>query len=728
MNLTDYEAAGWKLCAIAPNAKGPTYQGWNVTPMPAEAIEAIGGGVGLLHSLSGTAALDIDEMEPARAWWAERGVDLDALRSAPESVHISSGRAGRDKLLYRLSKPLRTVKPKGHGFELRCATAGGESVQDVLPPSIHPITKKPYQWAYGEELIGHWTNLPNIPAAVYTVWRELTDSEPVSEVVNEKPQDKPIEYVRAAVLAFVESRKLDMDNYDDWINIGMRIHKQTDGGMQGFKLWTELSQRSPKYAGSEDLKNHWMSFDSGGRLGLEVALREVPATADEFAEKDPPAMPPPDKPAKEKRGDALRELERRLVYVKDIERYFDTERHRQIATDSGLQHMFTSMIPRRNGKSTDPVKYLKESATKKVVDRIGFHPGESVMFQAYGATYANTFRPMYPEELDATPEELEIIEWLFNRIDDAEYREWLRRFYAHVVQYPGVKIKSAPLIWSETQGNGKSTLVRKIPALLVGEQYSREVNSGVLNSDFNDFLLDAWHVNLTEFRASVRNERDAISKKVESWIADDVVSIHPKGRTAFSAPNHFFVTASSNSDDAALIGNQDRKWAIHELTAPQFTDAQNGWVYNFLNGSRAPGVLRRYFLNVDTSGFAPSARAPQTAARAAMIDNNTAPDLEFLQTAFEQRSGPFERDVVITEDVRVFVSKNVNAKPTAKRIGRMLTKPPFNGAPRQINTGLKNYRCMVLHNKGYWLAASGKDAMDHINGSDIAMTDDDLLT
>jgi len=58
----------------------------------------------------------------------------------------------------------------------------------------------------------------------------------------------------------------------------------------------------------------------------------------------------------------------------------------------------------------------------------------------------------------------------------------------------------------------------------------------------------------------------------------------------------------------------------------------------------------------------------------------------------------------------------------------MLTKPPFNGAPRQINTGLKNYRCMVLHNKGYWLAASGKDAMDHINGSDIAMTDDDLLT
>jgi hypothetical protein len=721
---SEYELiAGWKLCAIKAGSKGPNYEGWNTSPMPAEAIEAIGAGAGLLHSLSGTAALDIDDLAPARAWWAARGVDLDALRAAPESVHISSGRAGRDKLLYRLAKPLRTVKPKGHGFELRCATAGGESVQDVLPgAAIHPITKKPYTWA------GDWTNLPNIPAAVYTVWRELTDSEPVSEVVNEKPQAQPIEYVRAAVLAFVESRKLDMDNYDDWINIGMRIHKQTDGGMQGFKLWTELSQRSPKYAGSEDLKNHWMSFDSGGRLGLEVALREVPATADEFAEADPPTMPPPEKPAKEKRSDALRELERRLVYVKDIERYFDTERHRQIATDSGLQHMFTSMIPRRNGKSTDPVKYLKESATKIVVDRIGFHPGEGVMFQAYGATYANQFRPMYPAELDATPEELEIIEWLFNRIDDAEYRSWLRQFYAYVVQYPGVKIKSAPLIWSETQGNGKTTLVRKIPALLVGEQYSREVNYGVLNSDFNDVLLDAWHVNLTEFRAGSRGEREAISKKVESWIADDVISIHPKGRAGFSAPNHFFLTASSNSDDAALITNQDRKWAIHELTAPQFTETQNSWVYNFLNGSRAPGVLRRYFLNVDTAGFAPSARAPQTAARAAMVRTNVANDLEALQSAFEERIGPFERDVVITREVKEFIYKHSTARPTQDRIAKLLCKPPFNGMPKQFRSGSGMYRCVVLYNQKHWMGAGGKDIMAHIQGDDIAMTDDDLLT
>ena len=208
--------------------------------MPAESIDALGGGAGLLHALSGTCAFDIDDMEAARAWWAEKGVDIDALRNSPDSVHIASGRAGRDKLLYKLSKPLRTVKPRGAGFELRCATAEGKSVQDVLPPSVHPLTKKPYEWMYGEPLTGDWRTLPNIPANVFRVWRELTDSEPVREMVNKAPNALPIEHIREAAKA--KLARLDIDNYDDWINLGQSIHNETGGSTAGLSLWNELSK------------------------------------------------------------------------------------------------------------------------------------------------------------------------------------------------------------------------------------------------------------------------------------------------------------------------------------------------------------------------------------------------------------------------------------------------------------------------------------------------------
>lgn len=734
MSFEDYEAHGWRLCAIEPGKKGPVYDGWNVSPMPAESIVALGIGAGLLHALSGTCALDIDDMEPARAWWAEQGVDIDALRNDPTSVHISSGRAGRDKLLYRLSTPLRTVKPKGHGFELRCATAGGESVQDVLPPSVHPITKKPYTWKYGDELIASWDNLPNIPGAVYRVWRELVESEPTTEIVNEKPQERPVDLVRTAIKGYIGSRKLDMNNYDDWIDVGMRLHKQTGGGLQGLKIWDEVSRGVEKYKGVDDLKTHWVSFQADGRIGMEAALREVPATADEFPiESATPEAPSETEQAvqqsnRDKLNAAKEFLEGRLVYVADIEKYFDTQRHRIFATEAGIEHTFTSRMPKRKGSHISPVKLLKESSTKRIVDRLGFHPGEATIFTEHGDTYANIYRPRLPEPLEPTADELSRISWLFDRIDDVPYREWLLRFYGHVVQRPGVKIKSAPLIWSDTQGNGKTTLLRMIPALLVGYQYSREVNSGVLNSDFNDFLLNAWHINLTEFRAGSRNERDAISKKVESWIADDALSIHPKGSAAFTVPNHFFVTASSNADDAALITNNDRKWAIHELRAPQFTEEEQQWMYNdFLLTARAPGVLRSIFMGTDLSGFSASARAPETAARAEMVRAGTASDLEYLITAFEERDGPFAKDVVLTHEVQRTVHKNCPVKPSADRVGKLLTRAPFHGKAIQFRAGEGRFRGIVLYNHPRWVGARGAEIMAHIQGDDVSV-DDELLS
>jgi hypothetical protein len=62
-DFTDYESAGgWALCAIEPGQKAPRYSGWNMAAMPAESIDALGNGAGLLHSLSKTCAIDIDDL------------------------------------------------------------------------------------------------------------------------------------------------------------------------------------------------------------------------------------------------------------------------------------------------------------------------------------------------------------------------------------------------------------------------------------------------------------------------------------------------------------------------------------------------------------------------------------------------------------------------------------------------------------------------------------------
>jgi len=718
VNFREFVDHGWAVCALDKGSKAPRYANWNIKSIPANAAEGLDG-AGLLHALSGTCALDIDAMDLARPWLAERGVDIDALLADDRAVTIDSGRHGRAKLLFRMKRPLRTFKPKGSGLELRCATAELKSVHDALPGSIHPETKKPYAWGGG--LLGDWRDLQAIPAALLAVWRGLDadGAETLPEPQAERPR---VDLVKLRKAAFKHSPDCE---YEEWIRVAMQLHDGTGGAQEGFDIWKDWSSKITRapYPGEAVLKSHWLSFDSKGKhaaTGAALAA-ELPAEADEFpivtaAEAAPTASQVADMVGKKAAIDAL---VKRLVFVSSADRYFDIETHRLYPTDHAIDHMFTPMLPRSADKPTSLLKFSRE---RRTVDGLAFHPGEGAIFDFQGDSFANGYRNRLPEPLEPTALELEKITWLFDRIDDQTYRAWLLQFFAHVVQRPGVKIKSAPLIWSETQGNGKTTLLKQIPMLLVGSAYSKEVTFSLLNSDFNDYLLNAWHVNLTEFRAGTRGEREATSKKIENWIADDVISIHPKGMPGYTMPNHMFLTATSNKDDAAAIDNNDRKWAVHELHAPQFTPNEQRWIYNeFLLGPRAAGVLRYYFLNTSIADFVATARAPETAARTAMARASTALDLELLIGAFEEIAAPLDRDIVVTREVADHVRRHCVAKPSADRVGRMLCQAPFMGEPKQWRCGESRYRGVIIRNHARWRNASGPDIMAHISG------DTDLL-
>lgn len=728
MNFREYVEAGWRICGIDRGRKLPSYDDWNIKPIPADAAEGLDG-AGLLHALSGTCAIDVDNLELARPWLAERGIDIDELLTASDAVRIDSGRPNRAKLLYRLKRPLRTFRPKGSGLELRCATAEGKSVQDVLPPSIHPDTKKPYAWKYGDDLIGDWANPPMVPSRLAALWREMA-ALPVAAPLTGVPSGAvDLDALRRAALLH------DPDaEYEEWIRVGMQLHEGTNGAQEGFDIWCEWSRgiKRKAYPGDDLLRTHWVSFQSSpGKVMARGAslVAELPADAEEFPIEPVTDEAPEDSTAaalenvaKETRKAALEKLEEQLVYVYQDERYFDCERHKLISSDNSLDHMFSYLMPRRNGQRSSPAKALKQSGTKRFVDARGFHPGAGVIYLDDSTSYANLYQNRLPEAIEPMQDELERINWLFDRIDDPLFKDWLLQFFAHVVQKPGVKIKAAPLIWSETQGNGKTTLLRMLPALLVGKHYSREVTCALLNSDFNDYLLNAWHVNLTEFRAGTRGERTAISEKLKPWITDDTISIHPKGSAAYDMPNHFFVTATSNKEDAASIDNDDRRWAVHEMHAAQFTADEQHWIYDeFLLRVRASAVLRHYFLNYPITTFSPSAKAPETAARLDMIESSVSTDLECATIAFEQRTAPFNRDVVLSSEVMEYIHKHSPARPSRKRVGHFLVKPPFNGTVAQFRCGEGVYRAVILRNKPRWIGAPGRDLMAHIQGDDLEL-------
>lgn len=262
-----YIRHGWALVPIPPGTKGPRTTNWNrrENVLRSQADLPVGWGIGLAHAYSGTMAVDVDQWDRAHAELLKHGIDLNALYSAPDAVIVNSNRPGHGKLLYAMpdglvlpSKKLIDTTPDGQKYnylDLRCGTANGLTVQDVLPPSIHPDTGQPYRW-HG---LGHWSRLPLIPDALLTYWQSMIEADNNRAIQTGDGVNASWSEIRSAL----EAISPDISR-DEWIQVGMALHwagsqtNQMDQALWLFNEWSSDSQT--KYQGPKDIMTQWASF------------------------------------------------------------------------------------------------------------------------------------------------------------------------------------------------------------------------------------------------------------------------------------------------------------------------------------------------------------------------------------------------------------------------------------------------------------------------------------
>jgi hypothetical protein len=306
-SIDAYIRQGWSLVPIPAGTKGPRTPGWNLkqNALKSQADLPLGYGIGLAHAYSGTMALDIDNWVVTTSLLAEHGIDLQALYDAADAVVIDSGKQGHGKLLY--SMPFGAALPSKkilHGgitaYELRCATVSGVTVQDVLPPSVHPQTMQPYRWA-GK---GHWTRLPVIPQALLDLWNGMITKDKERTISVGGAVDASWEEIRQAV----DVVPADCTR-DEWVSIGMALHwagTQTNQLEQALALWNEWSATAQtKYPGEREILTQWMSFKSDKSSAVKLGTlfhiakqygwhRPMPDVTELFQKVQVPVMAPLD--------------------------------------------------------------------------------------------------------------------------------------------------------------------------------------------------------------------------------------------------------------------------------------------------------------------------------------------------------------------------------------------------------------------------------------------------
>lgn len=169
---------GLSYVPIPASKKGPITPGWNQRESCiTDATEAhrLSGNVGLAHAYceAPTCAVDIDDCKETLSYLSKAGIDLKYQLTQRNSAVMWSGRPNSLKAIYRLPKGLgpllsKTIKVNGKTIlEFRCAAAEGKTVQDVIPPSVHPSGTK-YQW-----LQGSLEALTEISDELLNIWQEL---------------------------------------------------------------------------------------------------------------------------------------------------------------------------------------------------------------------------------------------------------------------------------------------------------------------------------------------------------------------------------------------------------------------------------------------------------------------------------------------------------------------------------------------------------------------------
>ncbi len=179
-SIQDLLTHGIAVVPMPYATKGPTNTGWNarhnVLMSPHQAHLASNMNIGIAHAYCSvpTCAIDLDDYKEARIWLASHNIDLMALLLANDAVVIHSGKINSLKLLYTMplgmTLPSKQYKSSTGSMivEFRCATANGLTVQDVLPPSMHPSGSQ-YQFIGAGSILA----IPVLPNDLFQLWLTL---------------------------------------------------------------------------------------------------------------------------------------------------------------------------------------------------------------------------------------------------------------------------------------------------------------------------------------------------------------------------------------------------------------------------------------------------------------------------------------------------------------------------------------------------------------------------
>lgn len=206
---------------------------------------------------------------------------------------------------------------------------------------------------------------------------------------------------------------------------------------------------------------------------------------------------------------------------------------------------------------------------------------------------------------------------LLDRLFDGfpEERRWFERWCALPLQRPGAKMFTCALLWGVETGTGKS-LVGKTLGRIYGENYVL-IGDKELQDGRNEWARNRQFVMGDDVTGQ---EQRKYADRLKAMITQEMIRIDVKYVPSYSVPDLINYLFTSNHPDAMFLEDRDRRDFVHEVSSRPMSRAETDEYFAWLDGGGASHLFH-HLLHLDVGEQRPEDRAPETAARAAMIDD-----------------------------------------------------------------------------------------------------------
>lgn len=319
-----------------------------------------------------------------------------------------------------------------------------------------------------------------------------------------------------------------------------------------------------------------------------------------------------------------------------------------------------------------------------------------------------------PTKGDVTPF-LKLLNYIFGDSKEGkEAQRWFLQWCAYPIQYPGMKLYTAVLLWSREHGTGK-TLLGYVLGKIYGEKNWSEVRQKALLSDFNSWAKNKQLIIGTEITGSDKNQH---ADELKDLITSERLPINEKYIPEYTLPNvaNFFL--NSNRDSALFLEDDDRRffvWEVQSKAPDEFFDTFDKWYKTPSNIA----AVHHYLHTFDTKAFKPYSRAMVTKAKEDMTSTTRA---DHQRWCHQVRDSPDyylkgrSSDLYTAEEMlEIYRQKDQNTFVKAAGFGSALRAAKFIRL-EQIRWGnpSKADRFYIIRNEEKWKKATTIQIRKHL--------------